>query len=114
MNEDDIENIGNNIIGLQYNRSNKFTNINTIQSLITVYLNKEIYKEENKIINDILRVFNIDSKTIKDEISSIQEIERHTEKYRKATVVDEDTPDITISLRNNFIDFEIKSYMMLL
>ena len=109
MNEDDNENIKENCIGLQYNRSNNFTNINTIQSLITVYLNKEIYKEENKIINDITRVFNIDSKTINDEIASIKEIESDREKYRKVTVVDEDTPDITISLRNNFIDFEIRN-----
>ena len=109
MNEDDAENIKDNIIGLQYIRTNNFTNINTIQSLITVFLNKEIYKEENKIINDIKRVFNIKSETIKNEIVSIKEIEGDREKYRKVTVVDEDTPDITISVRNNFIDFEIKN-----
>ena len=109
MNEDDDENIRENKIGLQYNRSNNFTNINTIQSLITVYLNKETYQEENKIINDIIRVFNIDSNTIKDEINSIKEIERDRDKYRKVIVVDEDTPDITISVRNNFIDFEIRN-----
>jgi hypothetical protein len=109
MNEDDDENINDNIIGLQYNRCNNFTNINTIQSLITVYLNKETYGEENKIINDIVRVFNIDSEIIKDEISSIKEIEGDRENYRKVSVVDEDTPDITISVRNNFIDFEIRN-----
>jgi len=109
MNEDDDENIKDNIIGLQYIRTNNFTNINTIQSFITVCLNKGIYTEENKIINDIIRVFNIDSETIKDEISSIKEIEGDREKYRKLSVVDEDTPDITISVRNNFIDFEIRN-----
>jgi len=109
MNEDDDENIKDNIIGLQYNRCNNFTNINTIQSLITVYLNKETYGEENKIINDMVRVFNIDRETIKDEISSIKEIEGDRENYRKVSVVDEDTPDITISVRSNFIDFEIRN-----
>ena len=59
MNEDDDENIPTNIIGLQYNRSTNFTNSNTIQSLITVYLNKAVYQEENKIINDITKVFNV-------------------------------------------------------
>ena len=109
MNEDDNENIPENVIGLQYNRSNNFTNINTIQSLITVYLNKEIYQEENKIINDITRVFNIDSKTVKDEITSIKEIEREREKYRKVLVVDEDTPNITVSLKTNYLEFEIRN-----
>ena len=84
MNEDDDENIRENKIGLQYNRSNNFTNINTIQSLITVYLNKETYQEENKIINDIIRVFNIDSNTIKDEINSIKEIEIGVKNHRLA------------------------------
>ena len=107
MNEDDDENIPENIIGLQYNRSNNFTNINTIQSLITVYLNKGTYKEENKIINDIVRVFNIDGKTVNDEIASIKEIESDKETYRKVTVVDEDTP-VTIC-KDNFVDFEIKN-----
>ena len=109
MNEDDDVNINDNVIGLQYNRTNNFTNSNTIQSLISVYLNKGVYDEENSIINDITRVFNIDSDTIKDEINSIKEIERENDSYRKVTVVDEDTPDITISVRNNYIDFEIKN-----
>ena len=68
MNEDDDVNINDNVIGLQYNRTNNFTNSNTIQSLISVFLNKDVYDEENSIINDITRVFNIDSDTIKDEI----------------------------------------------
>ena len=97
MNEDDDVNINDNVIGLQNNRTNNLTNSNTIQSLISVYINKGVYDEENSIINDITRVFNIDSDTIKDEINSIKEIERENDSYRKVTVVDEDTPDITIS-----------------
>ena len=40
MNEEDDENVKDNVIELQYKRSNDFTNANTIQSLISVYLNK--------------------------------------------------------------------------
>ena len=109
MNEDDDENIPTNIIGLQYNRSSNFTNSNTIQSLITVYLNKGVYKEENKIINDITKVFNVTPDFVRQEISSIKEIESEKEKYRKTTVVDEDTPDITISVRSNYVDFEVRN-----
>ena len=39
MNEDDEENLRTNTIGLQYTRTNDFTESNTIRSLITVYLN---------------------------------------------------------------------------
>ena len=109
MNEEDDENIPANIIGLQYNRSSNFTNSNTIQSLITVYLNKGVYQEENKIINDITKVFNVTPDFVRQEISSIKEIESEKEKYRKTTVVDEDTPDITISVRSNYLDFEVRN-----
>ena len=109
MNEDDDENIPSNIIGLQYTRSSNFTNTNTIQSLITVYLNKGVYDEENKIINDITKIFNITADFVSQEITSIKEIESEKDKYRKTTVVDEDTPDITISVRSNYIDFEVRN-----
>lgn len=109
MNEDDDENIPTNLIGLQYNRTPNFTNSNTIQSLITVYLNKGVYDEENKIINDITKVFNVTPDFVGQEISSIKEIESEKEKYRKTTVVDEDTPDITISVRSNYVDFEVRN-----
>ena len=104
MNEDDEENLRTNTIGLQYTRTNDFTDSNTIQSLITVYLNKGIY-EESEIINDIVDVFNVTPDYVKMELESIKESEKLKDKYRKVTVVDEDTPNITISMRTNFIDF---------
>lgn len=107
MNEEDDENVKDNVIELQYKRSNDFTNANTIQSLISVYLNKGTYTEENSIINEITRVFDIEPEKVKEEIISIKEIEK--ERFRKTSVVDEDTPNISISVRNNFIDFKIKN-----
>ena len=109
MNEDDEENLRTNTIGLQYTRTNDFTDSNTIQSLITVYLNKGIYEEESEIINDIVDVFNVTPDYVKMELESIKESEKLKDKYRKVTVVDEDTPNITISMRTNFIDFEIRN-----
>ena len=109
MNEDDEENLRTNTIGLQYTRTNDFTDSNTIQSLITVYLNKGIYEEESEIINDIVDVFNVSPDYVKMELESIKESEKLKDKYRKVTVVDEDTPNITISMRTNFIDFEIRN-----
>ena len=112
MNEDDHENKPANIIGLQYNRQSNFSNITTISSLIKVYLDKETYPEGLEAggsINDIYRVFNVNKETIKDEIKSAKELAGDRENYRKETVVDENTPDITISVSSNFVDFEIRN-----
>lgn len=107
MNEEDDENITDNVIGLQYKRSDDFKNINTIQSLISVYLNKGTYTEDSSIINNVSRIFNIEPEKVKNEIISIKEIEK--DNYRKPLIVDEDSPNITISVRNNYIDFKIKN-----
>ena len=114
MNEDDEENLRTNTIGLQYTRTNDFTESNTIQSLITVYLNKGIYEEESEIINDIVDVFNVTPDYVKMELESIKESEKLKDKYRKVTVVDDLHSNITISMDEPIsLILKIRKHMLL-
>ena len=53
-------------------------------------------------INDIVDVFNVTPDYVKMELESIKRSGKIKDKYRKVTVVDEDTPNITISMRTRF------------
>ena len=131
MDEDDsgsngIENIKDNIIGLQYKRQSNFSDINTILSLIKVYKDNETYGpalalrgqegddgiNNAKMTNHIYDVFNFDKETISHEIDTEggQKVpSRRDREYRKDYVVVENTPDITISDDTNSVNFEIRN-----
>ena len=126
MEEDHIQNEKDDIIGLQYKRQSNFSNINTIQSLIKVYKDNEneiyghspLQRQEREqdtnveIRKIIIREFNFDKRTIEGEIKSEgrQSGPMRGEKgYFRDNVVDENTPDITISVDTNYVNFEIRN-----